>query len=289
MSATTGAPFDPAGYKATTREQWQQAAEPWHRWGPTLEAWLGEATETMLDLAGVGAGTRVLDVAAGAGGQTLAAARRVGDDGAVLATDLAPDILDFAEREARAAGLANVAVRAMDAEGLDLEPGTFDAAICRLGLMYLPVAARRAGGRAPRAASPAGGWRAIVFSTPERNGFFSVRWASSAAAPDSARRSPVSRAPSASAPPACWPARSPPRASAPWRCERSTRRCGCRRPPTACAWSRRASVRCTRCSPASTTPAAPRRGRGRHGPGGLRRARRASRDRASCWSVGATA
>ena len=26
----------------------------------------------------------------------------------------------------------------MDAEGLDLEPGTFDAAICRLGFMYLP-------------------------------------------------------------------------------------------------------------------------------------------------------
>jgi hypothetical protein len=43
MSATT-ASFDPAAYKATTREQWQQAAEPWHRWGPTLESWLGEAT-----------------------------------------------------------------------------------------------------------------------------------------------------------------------------------------------------------------------------------------------------
>ena len=78
MSATNAAPFDPAAYKATTREQWQQAAEPWHRWGPTLEAWLGEATETMLDLAAVAAGARVLDVAAGAGGQTLSAARRVG-------------------------------------------------------------------------------------------------------------------------------------------------------------------------------------------------------------------
>ena len=65
MSETTAAPFDPAAYKATTREQWQQAAEPWHRWGPTLEAWLGEATETMLDLAGVAAGARVLDVGAG--------------------------------------------------------------------------------------------------------------------------------------------------------------------------------------------------------------------------------
>jgi SAM-dependent methyltransferase len=173
MSATQAAPFDPAVYKATTREQWQHAAEPWHRWGPTLEDWLGAATEAMLDLAGVSAGARVLDVAAGAGGQTLAAARRVGPDGAVLATDIAPAILEYAEREARAAGLTNVAVRAMDAEALDVEPGTFDAAICRLGLMYLPdLAGALAAIR--RALRPGGRLAAIVFSTPDRNGFFSA-------------------------------------------------------------------------------------------------------------------
>jgi ubiquinone/menaquinone biosynthesis C-methylase UbiE len=173
VSETTAAPFEPAAYKATTREQWQQAAEPWHRWGPTLEAWLGEATETMLDLAAVAAGARVLDIAAGAGGQTLSAARRVGPDGAVLATDLSPAILDYAEHEARAAGLANVAVRTMDAEALELEPGTFDAAICRLGLMYLPsLPSALAGVR--RALRPGGRLAAIVFSTPDRNGFFSV-------------------------------------------------------------------------------------------------------------------
>ena len=92
------ATFDPVRYKETTREQWQEAAERWHGWGPTLEEWLGEATEAMLDMAGVGPGTRVLDVAAGAGGQTLAAARRVGPDGYVLATDISPNILEFAAR-----------------------------------------------------------------------------------------------------------------------------------------------------------------------------------------------
>jgi SAM-dependent methyltransferase len=173
MSETTAAPFDPAVYKATTREQWQQAAEPWHRWGPTLEEWLGEATATMLDLAGVGPGARVLDVAAGAGGQTLAAARRVGPTGAVLATDIAPAILAYVERDARAAGLANVAVRAMDAEALDVEPGSFDAAICRLGLMYLPdLEAALAAIR--RALRPGGRVAAIVFAGADRNGFFSV-------------------------------------------------------------------------------------------------------------------
>jgi hypothetical protein len=62
--------FDADKFKATTREQWQEAAAAWDRWGPTLEDWLGPATEAMPDDAGVRPGARVLDVAAGAGGQT---------------------------------------------------------------------------------------------------------------------------------------------------------------------------------------------------------------------------
>ena len=196
MSAT----FDPAAYKATTREQWQQAAEPWHRWGPTLEAWLGEATETMLDMAAVGAGARVLDVAAGAGGQTLAAARRVGPDGAVLATDIAPAHPRL--RRARGARRRpDQRRRARDGrEALDVEPGTFDAAISALGLIYFPDLPPRSPACAAR--WPGGRLAAIVYSTPDRNGFFSSRCPSSAAARGSARRAPASRGRSASAPPA---------------------------------------------------------------------------------------
>src|SRR5947209_4025790 len=116
MSTAT---FDAVAYKTTTREQWQTAAEPWSRWGAFIEEWLGEVTELMLDMAGVGPGSRVLDVAAGAGGQTLAAARRVGPSGTVLATDISSNLLGYAERKARAAGLMNVAVRVMDGEALE--------------------------------------------------------------------------------------------------------------------------------------------------------------------------
>ncbi len=59
--------FNPAYYKATTREQWQTAAEAWHRWNPTLKTWLGPATDLMLDMAQVERGFRILDIAAGAG------------------------------------------------------------------------------------------------------------------------------------------------------------------------------------------------------------------------------
>lgn len=165
--------FDAEAYKRTTTEQWQAAAEPWHRWGPTLEQWLGAATETMLDMAGVGPGARVLDVAAGAGGQTLAAARRAGAAGRVLATDISANILQFAERSAKEAGLANVETRLLDGEQLDVEAGAFDAAISRVGFIYFPD--RDAAFAGMRRALRAGGRLAgIVYSTPEANGFFSI-------------------------------------------------------------------------------------------------------------------
>jgi SAM-dependent methyltransferase len=165
--------FDAQKYKETTRQQWQDAAEAWHRWGPFLEEWLGEATEAMLDLAGIAQGSRVLDVAAGAGGQTVAAARRVGAGGAVLATDISPNILEFAAAEARRAGLANVAVHTADGEALDVDAGSFDAAISRLGLIYFPDRAGALAGIRD-ALRPGGRIGAIVYSTPDRNGFFSV-------------------------------------------------------------------------------------------------------------------
>jgi SAM-dependent methyltransferase len=169
----SSAPFDPVAYKRTTTDQWQTAAEPWHRWAPTLEAWLGAATETMLDMAGVARKARVLDVAAGAGGQTLAAARRVGPDGHVLATDISSNILAFAERSAREAGLRNVETRVLDGEQLDVKPGTFDAVISRVGFIYFPDQhAAFVGMRL--ALRPGGRLAGIVYSTPEANGFFSI-------------------------------------------------------------------------------------------------------------------
>ncbi len=165
--------FDPRHYKETTREQWQTAAEAWHRWGLTLEQWLGEATEEMLALAGVERGSRVLDVAAGAGGQTLAAARRVGPSGGVVATDISPRILEFAAAEARAAGMTNVDTHVVDGEELAVAPQSFDAAICRLGLMYFPnLPGALVGVRA--ALKPGGRFAGIVFSTPDRSPFFSL-------------------------------------------------------------------------------------------------------------------
>lgn len=166
--------FDPVKYKETTREQWQEAAEAWHRWGPTLEEWLGQATEMMLDMAGVGPGSRVLDVASGAGGQAISAARRVGPEGYVLATDISSNILEFAAESARQAGLSNVETRVVDGESLEeLEESSFDAVISRVGLIYFPNQQKALAGMR-HALRPGGKIAAIVYSTPENNKFFSV-------------------------------------------------------------------------------------------------------------------
>jgi SAM-dependent methyltransferase len=170
---STATTFDAAKYKTTTREQWEAAAEAWHRWAPTLRSWLGPATERMLDLAGVASGTRVLDVAAGAGDQTLQIASRVGPGGSVLATDISPAILAFAGSEAKRAGHAQVATRAMDGEQLELDDATFDVVVSRVGLIYFPDQ-QRALSEMRRVLVPGGRVAAIVYSTPAQNGFFSA-------------------------------------------------------------------------------------------------------------------
>jgi SAM-dependent methyltransferase len=173
MNSPTTAVFDPVVYKTTTQAQWDHAAEAWHRWGPTLEGWLGGATEHMLDRADIRPGARVLDIAAGAGGQTVAAARRVGPTGAVLATDISEPILQFAQAQADRAGLSNVATRQMDGERLEVEDAFYDAAISRVGLIYFPDQHAALTGIL-RALRPGGHFATITYSTAQANPFFSI-------------------------------------------------------------------------------------------------------------------
>lgn len=174
LSPPAPAAFDAEKFRQTTRAQWETAAAAWDRWSPLLSQWLGAATEAMLEMAGVAQGARVLDVAAGAGEQTLAVARRTGATGHVLATDISPAILEYARAAARRAGLSHVQTRELDGERHDLLPAaSFDAAISRVGLIYFPDQQRALAG-IRHALRPGGRFAAVVYSTPERNPFFSL-------------------------------------------------------------------------------------------------------------------
>ncbi|MDH2325660.1 class I SAM-dependent methyltransferase [Cereibacter sp. SYSU M97828] len=116
--------------------------------GTTLQI-VGEQLCEAVDLH---AGETVLDVAAGNGNATLAAARRWGR---VTSTDYVPALLDLGRARANAEGLS-VVFREADAEALPFENGAFDVVLSTFGVMFTPdqeTAARemsrvcRAGGR----------------------------------------------------------------------------------------------------------------------------------------------
>jgi ubiquinone/menaquinone biosynthesis C-methylase UbiE len=159
---------DSQAFKASVRTHWDAAAPGWDAYSSEIRAWLRAATAAMIGMAGVVPGARVLDVAAGAGDQTLDVAERVGPSGAVMAADLSPAIVAYAQDRARRAGFRHVQCRVADGEDLPVEAASFDAAVCRLGLMLFPNPLQGLR-EMHRALRPGGGVCTVVFSTPERN------------------------------------------------------------------------------------------------------------------------
>lgn len=152
------------------RETWEAAAPGWAAWDPTVDAWMLPATEAMLAMAGVDASARVLDLASGAGSQALHAARRVGPQGQVVASDISDAMLRYVRDNAAAAGLTNVTTMTGAAEDLEVAAGSFDAVVCRLGLMLFAQPAR-ALTTVRRALRPGGKAAVVVFTTPAANPF----------------------------------------------------------------------------------------------------------------------
>ena len=157
------------------REAWVSgdAASGWERGAAARGRALDPMTELMLDLAEVTVGSRVLDLGAGTGDQTLMAARRIGPEGTVLATDISPSMLALTLRAARQADLGNVETRVMDAQRLDLSSGSFDVAIARFSLQFVPDVGR-ALAEVRRVLKSGGRFVAVVFSAIEKNRFRAV-------------------------------------------------------------------------------------------------------------------
>jgi ubiquinone/menaquinone biosynthesis C-methylase UbiE len=145
-----------------------EVAEQWQRGKAQRDEVNALANKMMLDLANLRAGSRVLDVAAGTGDQTLLAARQVGPTGYVLATDLSSSMLNLAAEAARKAELTNVETGVMDAENLALDTDSFDAVICRMGLMLFSNPVKALIGM-HRTVKLTGKVVALVWSTEEKN------------------------------------------------------------------------------------------------------------------------
>jgi ubiquinone/menaquinone biosynthesis C-methylase UbiE len=81
-------------------------------------------------------GNRILDLASGVGESALGAARRVGPEGCVVATDFVPAMLAGARRRAGAAGVEGLLWFAADMQALPLADAGFDRVLCRFGVMF---------------------------------------------------------------------------------------------------------------------------------------------------------
>ena len=156
--------------RTAIRKQWEGAAPGWAKWEETIAGWIAPATQAMLAMAGVIPGAQVLDLASGAGSQALRAARQVGPQGSVVASDISTKILQYVRSNAQTAGLDNVITLAGAAEELDLTAQSFDAAICSLGLMLF-VNPGKALTTLQRALKPGGKAAVVVFTTPAANAF----------------------------------------------------------------------------------------------------------------------
>ena len=132
--------FDPAQYKASIRTEWRAAAPGWRAWVEVLEAENGggAVSRTLIELARIGPGDAVLDVAAGYGEPGLTAARTVAPGGRVVCTDISAEMLAIGRERAAAEGLDNLQFVERDAEELRFEEATFDAVLSRQGLQFLP-------------------------------------------------------------------------------------------------------------------------------------------------------
>jgi ubiquinone/menaquinone biosynthesis C-methylase UbiE len=158
---------DPAEFRDTQRESWDDAAKGWKKWSDWLDGYSIAVCERLVELAGVEPGSRVLDVACGYGEPALTAARKAGPDGTVVATDISAEMLAYGRERAAAAGLDNVEFIESDASALDFPADSFDAAVSRWGIIFEPdgegAAARVRGFLKPAARMAISSWGA-----PER-------------------------------------------------------------------------------------------------------------------------
>ncbi|HEX8969579.1 MAG TPA: methyltransferase domain-containing protein [Chloroflexota bacterium] len=151
-----------------------EAAEVWRQGAARRAQTLAQANQRLFEAAALRPGMRVLDLAAGTGEQSILAARIVGPRGWVLATDISATMLAGAADAARQAGLSNIEIRVTDAAQLEISEGSFDAAICRFGLMFMPdlqVVLERV----RRGLKSDARFAALVWSTADRNPWIALQ------------------------------------------------------------------------------------------------------------------
>lgn len=118
--------------------EWRESAFYWQKHAGTIRTMFGPITQALIEDAEIIEGDAVLDVAGGAGEPSLTIAETVGPTGSVICTDVTAAMVAAAQSEAQRHGVANIAFRQCPADSLPFENNSFDAVVCRLGVMFFP-------------------------------------------------------------------------------------------------------------------------------------------------------
>jgi SAM-dependent methyltransferase len=130
--------IDAEEFRGKQRDQWNGVAAAWDEYSGLIDSSSGVVSERMVEMAGIKEGDRVLDVACGYGEPSLTAARKVGSDGTVVATDISAEMLEFGRQRAAANGVENIEFMHSGANSLDFPSESFDAAVSRWGIIFEP-------------------------------------------------------------------------------------------------------------------------------------------------------
>ena len=154
--------------------EWNLAAPGWKKWEKRFLQNLEPLTEALIKSAGIKPGDTVLDLATGTGEPALTIAKMVGLKGNVVGVDLSPGMLSVAKERAAAQGIGNVTFQLNDHDDLPaLHDNSFDAAVCRFGLMFMPDPARILSS-IRRVLKPHGKVSVATWSPPDKVPFFSI-------------------------------------------------------------------------------------------------------------------
>ena len=130
---------DSKQFKEEERQSWDRVANNWQKWWKTIEGGAEKVSRRLIELAEIKSGSKVLDIATGIGEPAITVAGRIGSSGHILATDISSQMLSVAKERAISLGLQNVIeFKEGDIETIDLPSLSFDAVLCRWGLMFLP-------------------------------------------------------------------------------------------------------------------------------------------------------
>jgi ubiquinone/menaquinone biosynthesis C-methylase UbiE len=117
---------------------WTETAKYWIQYSDTIRAMFAPLTAALIEHAKIGEGQSVLDVAGGSGEPALTIAEKVGPAGSVTCTDAVAEMVQAAREDATRRGIANVQFRECTADSLPFADNSFDATVCRLGIMFFP-------------------------------------------------------------------------------------------------------------------------------------------------------